>query len=147
MSNLFNPEERIVAFIDILGFKNMVYKEKDKAKNIMRLLDDTVRDFIKLYKEAGKRLEAREAVERAERHRRMERDRLAAEKAARQRIELYKQLDAVRYQIKLLEQLDKFRSDDFSNEKEVKKALAIEKQYNSLWTKERQLKQKLSALE
>ncbi len=51
MSNLFNPEERIVAFIDILGFKNMVYKEKDKAKNIMRLLDDTVRDFIKLYKE------------------------------------------------------------------------------------------------
>lgn len=111
------------------------------------ILISTIIQFIKLYKEAGKRLEAREAVERAERHRRMERDRLAAEKAARQRIELYKQLDAVRYQIKLLEQLDKFRSDDFSNEKEVKKALAIEKQYNSLWTKERQLKQKLSALE
>ena len=32
MSNLFNPEERIVAFIDILGFKNMVYKEKIKQK-------------------------------------------------------------------------------------------------------------------
>lgn len=51
MSNLFNPEVRIVAFIDILGFKKIVYEKKDKAKKIMRLLDETVREFIELYKE------------------------------------------------------------------------------------------------
>lgn len=111
------------------------------------ILISTIIQFIKLYKEAGERLEAREAAERLERYRRMESDRLAAEKAAKERIELSKQLAAVQYQINLLERLDNFRSNDFSNEKEVKKALAIEKQYNSLYTKERKLKQKLSALE
>lgn len=111
------------------------------------ILISTIIQFIKLYKEAGKRLEAREAVERAERHRRMERDRLAAEKAARQRIELLKQLEAIQYQLAILARLDTFRSNNWSDEKEVKKALLLEKQYNALWTKERKLKEKISALE
>ena len=71
----------------------------------------------------------------------------AAQKAAERRTELTKQLEAVQYQLKLLEALDNFRSDNWSDEKEVKKALALEKQYNALWTKERKLKQQLKALE
>ena len=69
-----------------------------------------------------------------------ERERIERDKRNNARTELYKQLEAVQYQIKLLEALDRFRSDDFNDEKEVRKALALEKQYNALWTKERKLK-------
>lgn len=111
------------------------------------ILLSTIIQFIKLYNEAGERLAAREAVERAERYRRMKRDRLAAENAAKERIELLKQLEAVQYQLAILTRLDSFRSNNWSDEKEVKKALSLEKQYNALWTKERKLKEKISALE
>lgn len=76
-----------------------------------------------------------------------ERERIERDKRNNARTELYKQLEAVQYQIKLLEALDRFRSDDFNDEKEVRKALALEKQYNALWTKERKLKRELEKLE
>ena len=41
--------------------------------------------------------------------------------------ELYKQLEAVQYQLKLLERLDDFRSDELHNEKEVTKSIIFGK--------------------
>lgn len=111
------------------------------------ILISTIAQFIKLYKEAGKQLEAREAAEREERYRRMERDRLAAENANKRRIELLRQLEAVQYQLKLLEKLDDFRSGDLNSETDVKKALALEEKYNRLYTKERKLKKEIEELE
>lgn len=69
-----------------------------------------------------------------------------AEKDAERRTEITKQLEAVQYQLKLLEKLDTFRSDNMRDEKELKKALVLEKQYNALWTKERKLKRELEKL-
>ena len=63
-----------------------------------------------------------------------------------QRNELIKQLEAVQYQISLLEKLDEFRPSNLEKEEDIKKALAMEKQYNALWTKERKLKQKIKNL-
>ena len=68
------------------------------------------------------------------------------EEEQEKREELEKQLEAVQYQLKLLEALDSFRSDNMMDEKEVKKALSLEKQYNALWTKERKLKRELEKL-
>lgn len=113
----------------------------------LAVLISAIAEFIKLYKEAGKQLEAREAAEREERYRRMERDRLAAENANKRRIELLRQLEAVQYQLKLLEKLDDFRSGDLNSETDVKKALALEEKYNRLYTKERKLKKKIEELE
>ena len=62
------------------------------------------------------------------------------------RIEINKQLESVQYQLKLLQTLDNFRSDKMKDEKEAKKALALEKQYAALWTKERKLKRELEKL-
>lgn len=77
-----------------------------------------------------------------------ERKELAAEyKRKEERNELQQQIDALQYQLKLLEKLDNFRSDRLDNEKDVKKALALEKQYNTLYTKERKLKAKLKELD
>ena len=61
--------------------------------------------------------------------------------------ELTKQLGAIQYQLQLLEKLDGFQSDTLANESDIKKALALEKQYNSLWIKERKLKRDLEKLE
>ena len=111
------------------------------------VLISTIAQFIKLYKEAGKQLEAREAAEREERYRRMERDRLAAENANKRRIELLRQLEAVQYQLSLLQKLDEFRPANPSTETDIKKALALEEKYNRLYTKERKLKKEIEELE
>ena len=100
-----------------------------------------------IYKEAGKQLEAREAAEREERYRRMERDRLAAENANKRRIELLRQLEDVQYQLRLLQKLDDFRPANLSTETDIKKALALEEKYNRLYTKERKLKKEIAELE
>lgn len=76
----------------------------------------------------------------------MEKQWAEADKRKKERIELSKQLEAVQYQMTLLERLDGFKSHNMNDEKEVKKALALEKQYNTLWTKERKLKDQLKAL-
>lgn len=60
--------------------------------------------------------------------------------------ELLKQLEAIQYQLKLMEALDNFRSNNMSDEKEVKKALILEKQYAALYQKERKLKTELEKL-
>ena len=111
------------------------------------ILISTIVQFIKLYKEAGKQLEAREAAEREERYRSMERDRLAAENANKRRIELLRQLEAVQYQLSLLQKLDYFRPANLSTETDIKKALALEEKYNRLYTKERKLKKEIEELE
>ena len=111
------------------------------------ILISTIVQFIKYYKEAGKQLEAREAAEREERYRRMERDRLAAENANKRRIELLRQLEAVQYQLMLLQKLDDFRPANLSTETDIKKALALEEKYNRLYTKERKLKKEIAELE
>lgn len=110
---------------------------------VIGVLVSAIIQFVGMYNAAGRALEAREAAERLERYERIERDKIAA----KERIELLKQLEAVQYQLAILARLDSFRSDNWSDEKEVKKALSLEKQYNALWTKERKLKEKISALE
>lgn len=90
-------------------------------------------------------------LEEKERKRKIEielqREHLEQTKRNETRGELNKQLDAVQYQLKLLETLDSFRSADMTDEKEVRKALSLEKQYNALWTKERKLKRELEKLD
>lgn len=113
----------------------------------LAVLISAISEFIKLYKEAGERLEAREAAEREERYRRMERDRLAADNANKRRIELLRQLEAVQYQLSLLQKLDDFRPANPSSETDIKKALALEEKYNRLYTKERKLKKEITELE
>ena len=63
-----------------------------------------------------------------------------------QRNELIKQLEAVQYQLSLIVKLDNFRLENLTDEKEVRKALALEKQYNAFWTKERKLKRELNEI-
>lgn len=111
------------------------------------ILISTIVQFIKDYKEAGKQLEAREAAERKERYRRMERYRLTAENAAKKRIELLKQLEAVQYQLRLLQKLYDVRPANLYTETDIKKALALEEKYNRLYTKERKLKKEIAELE
>ena len=60
---------------------------------------------------------------------------------------LSRELDAIQYQLKLLEKLDDFRAGDLSSEASVKKALALEEKYNRLYTKERKLKKEIAELE
>ena len=98
-------------------------------------------------KETLQVIDARKAKEAEALYKRMERERKAAEKAENDRIEITKQLEAVQYQLALLARLDSFRDNDWTDERDVKKALALEKQYNALYMKERKLKSKLSALE
>ena len=69
------------------------------------------------------------------------------EERQEQQAELTKQLGAIQYQLQLLEKLDGFRSDTLAKESDIKKALALEKQYNSLWIKERKLKKDLEKLD
>lgn len=111
------------------------------------ILLSTIAAFYKEYTDASARLEAREAAEQAAMYKRMEADRIAAEKAAATKSELHKQLEAVQYQLKLLEKLDCYRSDNLATENDIKKALSLETKYNSLWTKERKLKHQLEVLE
>ena len=113
----------------------------------LAVLISAIVQFVQIYNATEKALKAREKAECQERYERIERDRIAAENAAKERIELLKQLEAIQYQLAILARLDTFRSGDWSDEKEVKKALSLEKQYNALWTKERKLKEKISALE
>lgn len=102
--------------------------------------------FIQYCKKTLEVIEARETAEKEAMYKRMERERKAAEKAEYERIETQKQLEAIQYQLALLARLDSFRNDDWTDEREVKKALALEKQYNALYTKERKLKAKLNTL-
>lgn len=111
------------------------------------ILISTIAQFIKLYKEAGKQLEAREKAEQKERNTRRELDRIAAENANKRRIELLRQLEAVQYQLRLLQKLDDFRPANLSTETDIKKTLALEEKYNRLYTKERKLKKEIAELE
>ena len=61
--------------------------------------------------------------------------------------ELQQQIEAIYYQLKLLEKLDGFRSDNLTTEKEIRQALSIEKQYSALYAKERNLKAKLQEID
>ena len=89
----------------------------------------------------------RERKETEQRQRERERMDAIERKRKTDYIELNKQLNAVRYQLSLMEKLDNFRSDNLTDEKEVKKALALEKQYNALYQKERKLKRELEKLD
>ena len=111
------------------------------------ILISTIVQFIKLYKEAGERLEAREKAEQQERNTRRELDRIAAENANKRRIELLRQLEDVQYQLRLLQKLDDFRPANLSTETDIKKALALEEKYNRLYTKERKIKKEIAELE
>ena len=102
--------------------------------------------FIQHCKETLRVIGARETAEKEAMYNRMKRERKAAEKAKNDRIELSKQLEAIQYQLALLARLDSFRDNNWTDEKEVKKALALEKQYNALYTKERKLKAKINTL-
>ena len=112
----------------------------------LAVLISTIYEFIKQYKEAGKQLEAREKAEQQERNTRRELERIAAENANKRRIELLRQLEAVQYQLSLLQKLDDFRPANLSTETNVKKALALEEKYNRLYTKERKLKKEIEEL-
>ena len=61
--------------------------------------------------------------------------------------ELKRQLESVQYQLALVTQLDDYINHASTDEKELKKALALEKQHAALYAKERKLKQKISDLE
>ena len=63
-----------------------------------------------------------------------------------QKIELQKQLAAIQYQLKLLENLDDCINHNSFDEKDIKKQLYIETKTASLWKKERDLKRKLETL-
>ena len=73
----------------------------------------------------------------------------AAEANARMKTlaELKQQLESVRYQLSLVTQLDDYINHASTDEKEIKKALALEKQHATLYAKERKLKQKINDLE
>ena len=86
----------------------------------------------------------------------MDRERIAAydtEQAAEDNarmetlIELNRQLESVQYQLSLVTQLDDYINHASTDEKELKKALALEKQHATLYAKERKLKQKINDLE
>ena len=111
-------------------------------------------DIIKLLRESYKEVIAEERQEQqafyVELQRQREQWRAREEKERERReykTELCKQRDAVQYQLKLLEKLDDFRPPDPTTETSIKKALAMEKQYNALAEKERKLKQKIKELE
>lgn len=57
--------------------------------------------------------------------------------------ELQLQLDAVRYQLDQLDILDSYIDHSSTDEKEVKKAFAIEQKYERLWKKERDILRKM----
>lgn len=113
----------------------------------LSVLISAIAEFIKLYKEAGNQLEAREKAEQQEQNARRELERIAAENANKRRIELLRQLEAVQYQLSLLQKLDDFRPANPSSETDIKKALALEEKYNRLYTKERKLKKEIAELE
>ena len=69
------------------------------------------------------------------------------EESRKKRTEIEKQLEAVRYQLDLLGALDRFVDHESGDEKDIKKALQHERQYNALYTKERKLKKELEKLE
>ena len=61
--------------------------------------------------------------------------------------ELKRQLASVQYQLSLVTQLDDYINHASTDEKELKKALALEKQHAALYAKERKLKQQIRDLE
>lgn len=61
--------------------------------------------------------------------------------------ELKRQLASVQYQLSLVTQLDDYINHASIDEKDLKKALALEKQHATLYAKERKLKQKINDLE
>ena len=61
--------------------------------------------------------------------------------------ELKRQLESVQYQLSLVTQLDDYINHTSTDEKEIKKALALEKQHAALYAKERKLKQQIHDLE
>lgn len=81
---------------------------------------DFIIQFTRYCKETLQVIEARKAAE-AEAMYKLERERKAAEKAENDRIEVIKQLEAVQYQLTRMAQQDSSRSDNRTDEKEVKK--------------------------
>ena len=61
--------------------------------------------------------------------------------------ELKRQLESVQYQLSLVTQLDDYINHASTDEKDLKKALALEKQHAALYAKERKLKQQIHDLE
>ena len=61
--------------------------------------------------------------------------------------ELNRQLESVQYQLSLVTQLDDYINHASTDEKDLKKALALEKQHAALYAKERKLKQRIHDLE
>ena len=61
--------------------------------------------------------------------------------------ELQRQLESVQYQLSLVTQLDDYINHASTDEKDLKKALALEKQHAALYAKERKLKQQIHNLE
>ena len=106
-----------------------------------------IHGFIKNVNDYAGLYEERERKEAAQRKRERERREALERKRKADYIELTKQLNAVQYQLSLMEKLDNFRPDNLTDEKEVRKALSLEKQYNSLYQKERKLKRELEKLD
>ena len=101
--------------------------------------NQVIKEYVAMYDEDERK-----------RKEKMNKERMAREKLRAKQREEYneciRQLEAVQYQISLLEKLDEFRPGNLEKEENIKKALAMEKQYNALWTKERKLKQKIKNL-
>lgn len=110
------------------------------AFNFFRFLYLDLKDSYNTVKkrEEEQRRKMREAIQRED---------AAYERKKEQRRELLKQLEAVQYQMKLLNALDDCQSHDLRDEKNIKKLLSWEKQHNVLWTKERKLKRDLEKLD
>lgn len=106
-----------------------------------------IHGFIKNVNYYAGLYDERERKEVAQRQRERERMDAIERKRKTDYIELNNQLNAIQYQLSLMEKLDNFRSDSLTDEKEVKKALALEKQHNALYQKERKLKRELEKLD
>lgn len=76
----------------------------------------------------------------------LEREREEQKEIDEKRTELCKRLESVQYQLTLLDSLDYYVNRESMNEKDIKKALMLEKQYASLYQKERKLKAELERL-
>ena len=76
----------------------------------------------------------------------LEREREEQKEIDEKRKELCKRLKSVQYQLGLLDSLDDYVNRESTDEKDIKKALTLEKQYASLYQKERKLKAELERL-
>lgn len=110
----------------VFNFFRLVYKDLKNAHNIIKK------------EEKAQRIKMREEIRRED---------AIYERKKAMRCELRKQLDAVQYQLKLLNALDDCQSHDLSDEKSIKEALSYAKQYNDLLIQERNLQRQLNELD